>query len=79
MKNINKMIGNIDDDILKDIIAKCESHMVSPFKKKSVDVSVEEPEAEEDIPVEGEEVASKENDLEGMDLEDLLRMYKDLT
>ena len=70
-----KILSKIDDDILSEIIAKCEGKMISggPFKKKAALVVEAEP---EEIEVESEEEAPEE--LEDGDLEELLEHYKKL-
>lgn len=71
-----KMLSKIDDDILDEIIGKCEAKMVEPgegkpFKKKVVEVEMMEPEMEE-------VVSPKEEEDDGLSEEDLLELLRSM-
>jgi hypothetical protein len=66
----------ITDDLLKDLIEKCEDKMSSPFqeKAKAKMAAIEVPEEEEQA--EGEDHDSEESPLDDMSKEDLIKLYE---
>lgn len=81
-----KQAQEADQDILSELIAKCEDSMVLPFKKKAavaIEVKPDPEEAEEssdEMKAEGaDDDESKEKpDLSDMDLQDLLKLYEEI-
>lgn len=61
-------IANLDE-----IIKRCEASMVGKFKKKDA-----EPVAVEIDAKDGDEEGDDKPDMDGMDLEELLRMYQEM-
>jgi hypothetical protein len=82
-----KQAQEADQDILSELIAKCEDSMVSPFKKaKAVAVEVKPEDAEEASESPAEETAEGPEDdeskgkpdLSDMDMDDLLKLYEEI-
>lgn len=74
-----KVIQDPDDQVLDELIAMCEEHMVSPLKKKKVEVVVAaEPDAGDADDTETDKASDGPSLPEGMDLQDLIEMYSKL-
>lgn len=77
------MLSKADDDILDELINKCESAMIHPLKKKKVEAIVvksgddeEDINPEEELPVDDSE--AEESELSPEELKKLIAMYKSL-
>ena len=72
------MKNDIIEELLNDLIAKCEGHMTSPFKKKSESVVavIEPEEAEEEPEVEVSADKPEEDDVDDETMQKLIEAYK---
>lgn len=69
------MKNDIIEELLNDLIAKCEGHMTSPFKKKSESVvAVIEPEEEPEVEVSTDK--PEEDDVDDETMQKLIEAYK---
>lgn len=81
--NLNKMLSKVDDDILGEIIAKCESKMVEPgegkpFKSKKVAIEIEPEMEDEGMEKSESDSNSMVEKLDSMDEDELLELYSQL-
>ena len=74
-----KMQADTDSDILQEIIQMCEKHMGGGLKKPE-EPAMPDPIAEEESSESpaGEEAPSDSADLEGADLDELMKMYESI-
>lgn len=74
-----KMADDTDNDILKEIIQMCETHMGGGLKKPDEDPIEGILEGESEVPTEEpSEISADKSDIEGADLEELMEMYKNI-
>ena len=67
-------LQELDDELLAELIEKCEAAMGKPFKKEKPQPKVEI--AIESSPEKDPEVSRDHNDDEELDLEELMRAYE---
>ena len=76
--DLHEILGSIDDDILQEVLDKCEGKMGEPFAKKKLEVEVNaDPAADSEQPTSevGESGEEGEDDASPEELEELLKMH----